>query len=152
MRKNPKQLLALILKCYCYVSDDFISKIAPLVEIDSEQLRKMIDKIRISRAKRDAEIYLMRERIYSQFYRCIIYENRLLYMTENSTAAILMKRKLFKARQRLHTMRKRLASIRIDATNKQVAEVIGISKGSVDAHLYQLKLRWNKMTDKSLLN
>ena len=73
-------------------------------------------------------------------------------MSENTAAAVKLKQRLEKARLRLETMRKRLAGIRSDATNSQVAEVIGISKGAVDASLHHLKTKWNIGANKSLLN
>ncbi|WP_461247730.1 hypothetical protein, partial [Treponema sp. R6D11] len=76
-RKNPKQLLALILKCYYFLSEEFIEKIAAYTEIDIKILREMIDKLRIMREKREEHIYRTKERIYGQFYRCIVYEHRL---------------------------------------------------------------------------
>jgi len=151
-RKNPKQLLALILKCYCHVSDDFIDRIAGHIGIDREKLKEMIEKLRSMRQKRDDEIYLMRERIYCQYYRCVVYEKRLSYIPENSNAHLKLKLRLEKARKRLESMRKRMSNIRTDATNREVAEVIGVSKGSIDSSLYNLKARWDILSDKSLLN
>jgi hypothetical protein len=151
-RNNPRQLLMLALKCYRYMSDDFIGKIARKTRIDRDKLTEMISKIREIRLERDAEIYQMRERVYSQFYRCIVYEKRLTFLPENSPASIIMKQRSEKARKRLEGMRERLASIRTDPTNEQVAQVMGISKGSVDSGLYTLKTKWNHSKGKSLLN
>ncbi|MDR0442266.1 MAG: hypothetical protein LBH44_02530 [Treponema sp.] len=151
-RKNPKQLLALLLKCYYYVSDDFLERIAPKIGIDMEQLKEMIEKLKEIRSKRDEGIYNMKERIHCQFYRCIIYEKRLLLATDETTAAVILREKLRKARKRLEAMKKRMTKIRTDATNKQIADVIGISKGTVDSTLHSLKNRWDILTDKSLLN
>jgi DNA-directed RNA polymerase specialized sigma subunit len=151
-KNNPRQLLMLALKCYHYMSDYFIEKIARKTGIDRDKLTEMISKIREIRVERDAEIYQMRERVYSQFYRCIVYEKRLTYLPENSPSAIIMKRHSEKARKRLEGMRERLASMRTDPTNKQVAQVMGISKGSVDSGLYTLKTKWNLSDGKSLLN
>jgi len=151
-RKNPKQLLALILKCYYHVSDDFIDRIAGYIGIDREKLKEMIDKLRLMRQKKDDAIYLMRERIYCQYYRCIVYEKRLSYIPENANAYGELKLQLKKARNRLENMRKRMASIRTEATNREVAEVIGVSKGSIDSSLYNLKAKWEILSDKSLLN
>jgi hypothetical protein len=151
-RNNPRQLLILALKCYRYLSDDFIDKIARKIKIGRNKLAEMINEIRAVRLERDNEICQMRERVYSQFYRCIVYEKRLSYLPENSPAAITMKQRGEKARKRLEGMRNRLASIRTDPTNRQVAEVIGISKGSVDAGLHALKTKWNLSDNKSLLN
>ena len=143
-RKNPKQLLALVLKCYYYVSDDFISRIADYTGIDSEKLKEMIEKLKVIREKKDNEIYFMKERIYCQYYRCIVYEKRLLYVAENSSAYMKLKYRLEKARRRLESMRKRVMGIRTDATNREVAGIIGISKGAVDASLHRLKNKWKE--------
>jgi FixJ family two-component response regulator len=94
----------------------------------------------------------MQERIYSQFYRCIVYERRLAAMPENSALVLKMQMRLEKARLRLAAMRKRFAGIRPDATNRQIAELIGISKGTVDCSLHALKARWKNDPDKAILN
>jgi hypothetical protein len=150
--KNPRQLLILILKCYYYVSDDFLDRIAPKTGISREKLKEMINSLSIVRARREEELRNMRERVYSQFYRCIIYEKKLSLLPENSIAASKMKLRLEEARRRLESMRKRLSKIRTDATNSQVAKVIGISKGTVDASLHNLRISRNIKADKSLLN
>jgi len=151
-RKNTRRILALILKCYHYVSDDFIEKISPVIEIDKNQLMEMVEKIRGIRQKRDDEIYRMRERIYRQYYRCIIYEKRLLLLNENTVVYDKMLERAEKAKKRLENMRKRMSKIRTDASNKQVAEAIGIKKGTVDSSLFKLKAKWETLASKSDLN
>jgi len=150
--KNPRQLLALILKCYYYLSDDFIDKIAPTLEMEPARLRALVDKLREIRLKRDNELYEMRERIYCQFYRCVVYEKKISLSDENSDICAALKRKRDKARKRLASMRKRIAGMRTDATNRQVALVMGVKKGSVDSCLYNLKTKWKINIDKSILN
>jgi hypothetical protein len=142
--RNPRQLLILILKCYYSLSDDFIERLAPIVGLDTEKLKGMIDDIRKQRNEKDDEIRLMRERIHSQFYRCFIYEKRLKLIPEDSGFFLRVKSQLEKARRRLETMRNRLAKIRMEATNQQIADILGISKGTVDATLHALKLRGKK--------
>jgi hypothetical protein len=151
-KKSPRQLLILIMKCYYYVSDDFLERAAPLAGIEKEYLKQLIDKLRQLRFKRDEELRGLRERIHCQYYRCIIYEKRLAAMTEHSTMFLKMESRLEKARRRLAAMRKRLAGIRPDATNRQIAEIIGLSKGTVDATLFTLKKRWKNDPNKLILN
>ena len=150
--KNPRQLLILTLKCYCYVSDDFLDRIAARIGIAKEELREMISKLHSMRIRHDEKIRNMRERIHCQFYRCVVYEKKLSFMEDNSAAAKKMKQRLDKARRRLESMRKRLAGISSNATNSQIAKVMGLSKGAVDASLYNLKAKWNIKPDKSILN
>jgi hypothetical protein len=151
-RKNSRRILALILKCYYYVSEDFAEKIAPLIEIDAKTLLEMLSKIREIRQKRDDEIYLMKERIYCQYYRCMIYEKKISIVEEDSVVHKKLTLRLVKARQRLEKMRKRMTAIRTEATNKQVAEVIGVAKGTVDSSLHRLKEKWKNMAKKAELN
>jgi len=151
-RKNARRVLALVLKCYYYVSDDFIEKIAGKIGMEIQCLKEMVNKIREIRQKKDDAIYYMKERIYGQFYRCVVYEKRLSLIQENTAAYDRLKLRLIKARKRLENMRSRLASIRTDATNTQIAEVIGVKKGTVDASLHKLKARMRALAEKSLLN
>jgi hypothetical protein len=150
LRKIPRQLLILILKCYYYMSDDFLDRIAPLAGIEKEYLKQTVDKLRVLRIKRDEKLRDMRERIYCQFYRCIIYEQKLAALPKNTAAFSRMRERLEGARQRLAAMRKRLAGIRPGATNRQIAEVIGLSKGTIDASLHALRFRWNNNTNSML--
>jgi len=151
-KKNSRRILALILKCYYYISDDFAEKIAILIGIDSKELIEMLNKIRRIRQDKDDNIYFLKERIFCQFYRCMIYEKKLSLLRENTLAYERQLRQLERARDRLDKMRERLNSIRKEATHKQIAEVIGITKGTVDASLHRLKLKWEKMSKKAKLN
>jgi len=151
-RKNSRRLLALILKCYYYISEDYAERIAPLIGIGKKELLEMLSKIRETRQERDDEIFRMKERIHCQFYRCIIYERKLLIIEENTSLYNKYKLRLKKARERLEKMRTRITKIRTEATNKQIAQIIGITKGTVDASLHRLKQKWQAMSENSMLN
>jgi hypothetical protein len=151
-RKNTRRLLALVLKCYYYVSDDFMDSIAPKMGIDKNELALMMKKMREIRRERDDKIYLMKERLYCQYYRCLAYEKRLALAGDNERASGNLKIKAEKSRKRLESMRKRLLAIRVEATNRQVAEVIGVKKGTVDSSLHSLKTKWKKMSKNYMLN
>ncbi|MCL2721673.1 MAG: hypothetical protein FWD47_10090 [Treponema sp.] len=151
-KKNTRRILALILKCYYYVSDDFAEKIAPLLRMETDELKYMLEKIRKIRQIKDDNIYYMKERIYRQFYRCIIYEKRLLLIKDNVTAYNNLNKRLQKARFTLERMRERINFFRTAATNRQIAEVLGTTKGTVDASLVRLKLKWEKLSQKADLN
>lgn len=151
-RKSTKRMLALILKCYHYASDDFIEKISPKIGIGKKELKEMTEKIRKLRQKKDDEVYLLKERIYCQFYRCAVYEKRLSLLNENSTARDKLNQKYIRAKKRLENMRKRLSLIRTEATNSQIAEVMGVKKGTVDSSMHKLKVKLNLLSDESFLN
>jgi DNA-directed RNA polymerase specialized sigma24 family protein len=145
---NPRQILLLLLKSYYFVSEDFIGRIAPCLGMEKEELGGIVHKLRELRTDRDEEIRGLRERIHCQFYRCITFEKRLNAVPESSAHYAKMKSRLARARVRLGAMRKRLAGIRLDATNRQIAEVLGIPKGTVDSNLSALRQRMRRISRK----
>jgi DNA-directed RNA polymerase specialized sigma24 family protein len=150
--KNPRQLLILILKCYYYLSDDFIERAAPAVGLKSSELKLIMEKLRKQRLLHDDRVRSLRERIYCQFYRCIILEKQLKAAPVDSTPAIKLKTRLERSRIRLEKMRKRLARIRVYASNLEIAKTLGIPKGTIDSNLHALKSRWNIDPKKIILN
>jgi DNA-directed RNA polymerase specialized sigma24 family protein len=140
--KNARHLLILILKCYYSASDDFIARAAPLAGIDPKTLCRLIDELRSMRLVRDQDIRDLKARIACQYYRCISFEYRMQAAPENSAHRAEMESRLKKARKRLARMRKHLKAMRKEATNKEVAQVMGVSKGTVDSSMHILKWKW----------
>ncbi|MDR2371156.1 MAG: hypothetical protein LBD71_06725 [Treponema sp.] len=138
---NPRQVLILILKSYYFLSEDFLERAAPLVGVKKEKLRKMVDFLRERRLKREDEIQRLRERISGQFYRCIALERRLSSAPEDQLACSRLKEQLEKSQKKLRAMRGRLSKIKVEATNVQIAEAIGVPKGTIDSNLHALKVK-----------
>jgi len=137
--ENPRQLLILLLKCCCYVSDDFLERAAPRLGMSPEELNRMVSFLKKLREKREQYNVYLQEKANFQFYRCIFYEKRLKALPENSIAAQRIKGRLERGRERLANLRKRLAKRLPDPSNGQIAKLLGISKGTVDSVLYRLK-------------
>jgi biotin operon repressor len=140
---NPRQVLSLLLKSYHYVSEDFLTRIAPAVGISKEKLGHLIEELRKQRMQREGEIWELQERVFTQYYRCISFEKRLRVAPEDSTRHRKMKRCLERGRKRLESMRRRLAALKTDASNRQVAEILGVAKGTVDSNIYTVKSKHN---------
>jgi DNA-directed RNA polymerase specialized sigma24 family protein len=141
---NPRQVLVLLLKSYYFVSDDFLTRIAPAIGVKKEKLLQLIDGLRKRRLNRDEEIRTLQERIHCQFYRCISMTRRAAAAPAGSVFQEKIRQRLARAENRLAAMRKRLKNIRFEASNRQVAEVLGIPKGTVDSNLHALKLKRQK--------
>ncbi|MCL2277232.1 MAG: hypothetical protein FWC21_04980 [Treponema sp.] len=148
-RKESRRVLALILKCYYFISDDFAEKTAPLIGINPKELVNKLHEIRDIRHKKDDRIFEMKEKIHRQFYRCIVNEKRLLHIKENTAAYAKLEARAKRDRSRLEKMRESMGKIKIEATNKEIAEVIGVTKGAVDASLCRLKSKWESMSKKA---
>jgi hypothetical protein len=141
---NPRQMLILLLKSYHYMSPDFLERAAPALGLTGEKLSQLIEQLRILRLSREEEIRALQERIYSQFYRCLIFEKKILASSPYSNRHERMKRRLSRARKRLNSMRKRLAGMKTGASNRQVAEILNAAKGTIDAQLHAVKGKYDK--------
>ena len=136
---NPRQVLMLLLKSYYYLSDDHLERLAPALGLDREELYRMVDKLRTVRVQREEIINGLKERVHGQFYRCLAFEKRLQAATLDSAHWYKMERCLKTAKKRLASMRKRLNAMRIEASNKQVANIMGVKKGTIDSNLFAVK-------------
>jgi len=137
--KTPRQLLILILKCSNYVSADLLEKIAPKLGLKPDALHELIDRLKQMHEKRTMDIAALREKMNGQFYRCILYEKKLQTLMPGSDAAQRLRKNLKAGRNRLERTRRQLAHSRIDPSNSQIAQLLGISKGTVDSVLYNLR-------------
>ncbi|MDR0785435.1 MAG: hypothetical protein LBE74_06070 [Treponema sp.] len=139
---NTRQILILLLKSYAFVSDEFIEQIASSINVEVVQLKEWISEIKAVRFKHDEETRLLKERIHSQFYRCLSFERRLNALSLSCAKRERMKECLERGKIRLVAMKKRLAGLSTSASNRLVAEVLGLSKGTVDSNLYAVKQKW----------
>jgi uncharacterized CHY-type Zn-finger protein len=101
----------------------------------------MIERLKQMHEKRTLDIIALREKINNQFYRCILYEKKLQTVMPESPHAQRLRKKLRIGRNRLEKTRRKLAHSRIDPSNSQIAQLLGISKGTVDSVLYNLRLQ-----------
>jgi DNA-directed RNA polymerase specialized sigma24 family protein len=139
---NPRQILALVLKSYYIVSDDFLNRIAPAIGMSKEKLSQLIEELRKRRIQREEEIRELQERIFTQYYRCVSFEKKILSAPPGSAKKESLERRLVKAKKRLESMRERFANIKVEASSRQVADVMGVPKGTVDSSLYAVKTRY----------
>ncbi|MDR0731709.1 MAG: hypothetical protein LBF63_08575 [Treponema sp.] len=139
---KSRQILLLILKSYYFISEDFIERIAPYTGVEPEALKLMIEKLHSYRSRKEEDIRLFQERIASQFYRCVAWEKRLKILMPESSRYGVIKIQLERARKRLAGMRKRFSKVRLDATHRQIAEVTGISTGTISSSLSSLMAQW----------
>jgi hypothetical protein len=148
---KSRQVLLLILRSYYFLSEDFIERIAPFTRVEKGKLMEMIKKLRERRSRKEDQIRQFQERIATQFYRCIAWEKRLKYLLPDSARYRKIEVQLGRARKRLKRMRERFAGIKLDATHKQIAEVVGLSAGTVSSSLFKIKSHWKINQDGQLV-
>ena len=138
---NPRQILFLLLKSYFFVSDDFVKRVAKAIGMKTEVVQSMVDELRRRRSKREAEILDFRERLHCQHYRYIAYQRRMMNTQQGTEYHTRMKYRFERARKRFYAMKKRLGGMRMSASNRMIADVLGIPRGTVDSSLSAIKNR-----------
>jgi len=139
--KKSRQLLMLILKCCRHVSDDFLETISLKLEVEPEVLRVMVNRLNETRKKQEAKAERIRRWINCCFFRCLSYERMLQLTKGNPLVAERTRRRLEHYRGRLAKAREQLARVPLDPSNAQIAKILGVKKGTVDATLYTMKKR-----------
>jgi predicted transcriptional regulator with HTH domain len=139
---NPRQVLFLLLKSYFFVSNEFVEKVAKAIGMDVSVVQGMIDELRKRRSEKEAEIMDLRERIHSQHYRCLAYEKRMHNAQPGTEHHEIMKKRLERAKKRYKTMRKRLGGMRMSASNRMIADILGVPRGTVDSSLFAIRNRF----------
>jgi len=147
---KPRQVLLLLLKSYYFVSDEFVKKVASAIDMETEVVLNMVEELRDLRSKREIEILELRDRLYCQHYRCLAYQKRMNAAQRGTRYYEKMKGRYERARQRFFAMKKRLGKMRLDASNRMIADVMGIPKGTVDSCLFAMKNYLLSNTDKAV--
>jgi hypothetical protein len=140
---SDRQILILFLKSYYFVSDNFLGKVANHLHMGKEELKILVEKLRILREKREKTVADLKENIYSQYYRCLAFQKKLLSISTESIYYEKLQNRFERAHIRLLAMQKRLATTKVDATNRQIAKVLNIPKGTVDSILYTIREKAN---------
>jgi len=147
---RPRQVLFLLLKSYNNATDEFVERTAEATGIETDLIWDMIEELRKLRSGKDEEILDLRERLYCQHYRCLVYQKRMIGIQPGTENHKKMKDRFERARKRYYTMKKRIGGIRMGATNRMIADVLGIPKGTVDSALCVVKNRMVSGLNKSV--
>jgi hypothetical protein len=139
---NPRQALLLLLKSYYFISEDFIERAAPAIGMKKERLKYLVEQLRSMRVDRDEAIKDIQDRIHTLHYRCITFERQMNASPEGSIRYEKFKFRLEQARKRLAALRNRFKRMRANPTNRQVAQVLGLPKGTIDSNLFAIRTRY----------
>lgn len=141
-----KRIIILTLKNANHISDAYISKIAGITGCSIEWLEACIDELRlISEARRERyEKYCRR---INKAYMEICQVHRELGICESSRERLGLLEKLSKLKIRMQTARENLNSVAMTPTNREIADVMQMPKGSIDSGLYHLRRHLRTLTE-----
>jgi hypothetical protein len=136
---KPKQILVLLLKSYYFAPEELVQRVSRAIKIKTETVIGMIDKLRILRAQKEMDFAALRDRLHCQHYRCLAYEKRMNAAPQGSACYEKLRDRFRRAKLRFFSMKRRLERLRVDASNRMIADVLGIPKGTVDSCLFAVK-------------
>lgn len=137
---DHRYLLFLVLKCCRRLGPGGLAAAAAATGIEPARLADMVDRLRADLEPVERRLAMLRERRNRAFSEARRLEADLARLPDAATAERL-RRRLETARRRLRAAMARMSRVRRDPTNREVARVLGVPKGTVDCGLFLLKRR-----------
>jgi DNA-directed RNA polymerase specialized sigma24 family protein len=135
---DRRNFLFFILKSTRNVSPEKYPALAGVAGIPADRLGNLLADLRQGRANREARLEVFRRRRNAAFCQARLLETELLTETDSQRREELTGR-LQKARKRMRGAMDRMARVGLAPTNREIARVLGVPKGTVDSGLYWLK-------------
>jgi len=145
--RKKRQILALSLKCCLFVSSDFCRRIAPAVGMEAAELETKMGQLREKIAARTLRRRDLEERAAAQYYRSVVMEAKAGSAAVDGARRLKYEKSAALARKRHEKLRSKAASVSLEPTNREVADSLGVPKGTVDASLFFLKRRSAPLPD-----
>lgn len=133
-----RRVLLLALKSAFRMTDSLLERLAVLTGYDLPWICGLIDELKLRvRAQRERAARLSQRR-NACYFRIYCLQEQLRLAAEEPVRAELTRQMLVE-KDRLIAILKELAHIPLSPTHRDIAEVLGIPKGTVDSSLYYLK-------------
>lgn len=143
---DRRSFLFLVLKCPSLAEDGQAEALAAVAGVTVAQLRSLAGVLAERRAPREARLQKFAARRNRAFCRARLLETELRCETDPDRRAALEER-LAIANSRMRTAMRRMAGVGVAPTNREIAEALGIPKGTVDSGLFFLKRKLGAALD-----
>jgi hypothetical protein len=148
---QKRQVLILSLKCSFLIPDHQIPRIAQSLAMEPSELQEMIYQLRYRLSEKEIRYKDLQMNIESQFLRAKRFEQERLNCQAGSIQEQQLYKKEMKHKKRLENMRKRLAKMRRKIPNKDIAQILHISKSSVDSAVSSLSRKAKRLEVSNLI-
>lgn len=133
-----RRMVFLVLKCCRRLASDDLAAAAEVAGVPTDRLTGLIERLRAGMEPVERRLAALRERRNQAFSEARILEVELAESPEPADAERL-RRRLEAANRRMKAAVARMARVRRDPTNREIAQALGVPKGTVDCALVQLK-------------
>ncbi len=149
-KSDRRNFLLFCLKCVRVLSEERIAGLSGMTGIPVETLIALVSALRARIGRKEKRLACFRERRNRAFALCRLLETELSEETDPSRREAL-REKLLKSRRRMRTAMQRMARVMLNPTNREIAEVMGMPKGTVDSGLFWLKRKLASVYDSDSL-
>jgi RNA polymerase sigma factor (sigma-70 family) len=143
---DRRNFLFLALKCARTIGLDNAPLLAAVSGIAADRILSLSASLREMRAPRECRLETFRARRNRAFAQSRLLETELQGEAETERIALL-RASLAKARKRMRAAMSRMARVKLAPTNREIARVMGVPKGTVDSGLYWLKRKLASVYD-----
>jgi DNA-directed RNA polymerase specialized sigma24 family protein len=135
---DRRNLLSLCLKNLRHMTPERLSGLAALMQVADDTLDGYVTALRARMEPREKRLEAFRIRRNSAYSHAQLLEEELLEEADPGRRGKIHER-LAKAQKRMRTAMQRMSRIMLNPTNREIAEVLGVPKGTVDSGLFWLK-------------
>ncbi len=137
---DRRGLLYLVLKCSRRLGPGDLAAAAQTAGVEPCRLADLVARLQEGQEPAERRLAALRERRNRAFCEARLLETELAGLPDPGEAERLRQR-LAAANRRMNTAVARMARVRCDPTNREVARSLGVPKGTVDCGLFWLKRR-----------
>jgi hypothetical protein len=133
-----KRILLLALKNARHLDDRAISWISGLTEVEEDHLVAMVERLRANLYKRELRLHGLYRRHNKVFTKIFLFQRDLLWEVDPQIKADLAL-SLCELRRSLRSVQRKIRRVRLHPSNREIAELLQIPKGTIDTSLYCLR-------------
>ena len=133
-----KRILFLALKNARHLDDSAIDWISGLTGIEEDHLMGMVERLRANLYKRELRLHKLYRRQNKIFTKIFLFQRDLLWEVDPRSKSELVC-SLCELRTTLRSVQRKIRRVRLHPSNREIAELLNIPKGTIDTSLYWLR-------------
>lgn len=133
-----KRILFLALKNARHLDDSAISWISGLTGIEEDRLLGMVERLRTNLYKRELRLHKLYRRQNKIFTKIFLFQRDLLWEVDPKIKSELAF-SLCELRTTLRSVQRKIRRVRLYPSNREIAELLQVPKGTIDTSLYWLR-------------
>lgn len=133
-----KRILLLALKNARHLDDCAIRRISGFAGVEEEHLVALVERLRANLYRQELRLHRLYRRQNKIFTKIFLFQRDLLWEVDPEVKAQLAF-SLCELRRALRSVQRKIRRVRLHPSNREIAELLQIPKGTIDTSLYWLR-------------